>query len=606
MRSVCAPVRPAIEKLEARTERMPAPLLYDLTELQRHANRLYGFSAQRTLELAQSLYERHKLISYPRTDSRHLSQDVAQTLPKIVPAIAGDYPGLIAPGTGERMLGRRFVDDAKVTDHHAIIPTGVRRDESSLSPDERKLFDMICRRLLAAWHDDYIWLATTVITLVRSAGREDRFRSTGNATQQTGWKALDIGGGRSEQKKQADAEDGGDRGAEREQALPPDLAEGQAQRVLKAVLVKKRTRPPKRMTDATLLTAMETAGRTLDDKELSDAMKGTGLGTPATRAQIIEVLLKRGFVERKGRSLEATDKGIRLIEVVHPEVKSPAMTGRWEARLKAIERGQDQLAPFLAGIEDYVREVVGKVAMEPVRQPAAAPEQAAPQQRVAGRSGTLDEVLHNCFGYEAFRPNQENVCRALLAGRDVLLVMPTGSGKSLCYQLPGIMLGGTTLVISPLIALIEDQVAKLNALGLRAARIHSNRPRAESRDVATAYVEGEAGFPLYRAGAAARARVSGSAGAQETGAGGHRRGALHFTMGPRFPPGLPDHRPAPARASPGAGDRADGNGNAAGAAGHLAPTRPAGPGGVHPWLPAREHRHRSGEGSRRCPAGFGS
>ncbi len=478
-----------IEKLEARTERMAAPLLYDLTELQRHANRLYGFSAQRTLELAQDLYERHKLISYPRTDSRHLSQDVARTLPKIVAAIAGEYKDLIAPGSGERPLGRRFVDDAKVSDHHAIIPTGARRDESSLGLDERKLYDLICRRLLQAWHDDHIWLATTVITLVRSDGAEDRFRSTGTAIQQIGWKVLDIGSGKNERKKPANAGDGSDAPAEREQALPPGLTEGQPQRVLKAEALRKKTRPPKRLTDATLLTAMETAGRTLDDKELSDAMKETGLGTPATRAQIIEVLLKRGFIERRGRSLEATDKGIRLIEVVHPEVKSPAMTGRWEARLKAIERGQDQLAAFLRGIEDYVREVVGKTASEPVRQ--VLPDRKMPPP---DRSGTLDEILHKCFGFEAFRPNQEQVCRALIAGKDVLLVMPTGSGKSLCYQLPGIMLGGTTLVISPLIALIEDQVAKLNALGLRAARIHSNRPRSEAREAATAYVEGALDF----------------------------------------------------------------------------------------------------------------
>ena len=124
----------------------------------------------------------------------------------------------------------------------------------------------------------------------------------------------------------------------------------------------KKTRPPKRLTDGTLLTAMETAGKTLDDRELSDAMKESGLGTPATRAQIIEVLLKRGFIVRRGKSIEATDKGIRLIDVVHPEVKSPAMTGQWEAYLKRIERGQAKLGPFISGIEEYVREVVGKAA----------------------------------------------------------------------------------------------------------------------------------------------------------------------------------------------------------------------------------------------------
>src|SRR5581483_678601 len=144
----------AIESVEAQTQRMPPPALYDLTELQRHANRLFGLSAQATLDVAQSLYEKHKLISYPRTDSRHLSQDVAKTLPRVVEAIAEPYRAHIAPGTGERPLGRRFVDDSKVTDHHAIIPTATSPERASLSPDERKIYDLICLRLLSAWHDD--------------------------------------------------------------------------------------------------------------------------------------------------------------------------------------------------------------------------------------------------------------------------------------------------------------------------------------------------------------------------------------------------------------------------------------------------------------------
>ena len=143
------------------------------------------------------------------------------------------------------------------------------------------------------------------------------------------------------------------------------LAKDQAQDVVKVEVLEKKTRAPKRLTEATLLTAMETAGKTLDEKELSDAMKESGLGTPATRAAIIEVLLKRDYIVREGKSLEATDKGIRLIEVVHPEVKSPAMTGQWEAYLQRIHRGAAQLAPFMKGIEDYVIEVVGKVGQTP-------------------------------------------------------------------------------------------------------------------------------------------------------------------------------------------------------------------------------------------------
>lgn len=468
-----------IERIEAQTKRMSPPLLYDLTELQRHANRLYGFSAQRTLELAQALYEKHKVISYPRTDSRHLSQDVAKTLPKIVRAIQGDYEKFLAPGTGERPLGKPFVDDTKVSDHHAIVPTGVSPSRVSLDADERKIFDLVCRRLLSAWHEDYIWSVTTVITLVTP---DDRFHSSGTAVVQVGWKVLDI---QVEKKKD-----------EEEQTLPSGLERGQPQTVVNVEAIAKKTRAPKRFTEATLLTAMETAGKTLDDKELSQAMRDSGLGTPATRAQIIEVLLKRGFIVRRGKSLEATDKGIRLIEVVHPEVKSPAMTGQWEAYLARIHRGEAHLPPFIEGIEQYVREVVGK-ALTPPREVAsdvAVEKPTIPQAAPPDRSGSLPEVLKKCFGFDAFRPSQEEVCATLAGGRDVLLVMPTGSGKSLCYQLPGIVLGGTTLVISPLIALMEDQVAKLRALGFAAERIHSGRDRSTSREVCKQYLDGSLDF----------------------------------------------------------------------------------------------------------------
>ncbi|MFY9822742.1 MAG: DNA topoisomerase 3, partial [Thermoanaerobaculia bacterium] len=363
-----------IESLRAETKRMPPPLLYDLTELQRHANRLYGFSAKKTLGLAQTLYEQKKLISYPRTDSRHLSTDVAATLGDVIRAIEGPYLNKLAPGTGERPLGKRFVDDAKVTDHHAIIPTPTSPAGADLLDDERKIYDLICRRLLSAWHDDHVWSVTTVITAISNPPPSgigepvvDRYHSTGTLVDQVGWKVLDI-----ERKKKKDEKDGKDKKDEKKddgtadpapveenQDLPSGLAQGQAQDVLDVRAVAKQTRPPKRFTEATLLTAMETAGKTLDDKELSEAMKESGLGTPATRAEIIETLLRREYVVREGKTLEATDKGIHLIEVVHPHVKSPAMTGQWEAQLQSIQRGQGELAVFMKGIEEYVRGVVG-------------------------------------------------------------------------------------------------------------------------------------------------------------------------------------------------------------------------------------------------------
>ena len=450
---------------------MLPPLLYDLTELQRHANRLFGFSAQKTLDVAQALYEKHKMISYPRTDSRHLSADVAKTLPNVVAAIRNEYSDKIAPATGQP-LSKRYVDDTKVSDHHAILPTTVRKSRSEVSPDEWKIYDLIARRLLMAWHDDYITAVTTVITAIENPGFLDRYHSSGTVILQQGWKILDIAPEKkSTSKKKTASADGDDDLPAGMQALPEALREGQPQNVLDATATRKKTRPPKRFTEGTLLTAMETAGKTLDEKELSDAMKESGLGTPATRASIIEVLLEREYCERQGKSLAATDKGIHLIEVVHPEVKSPIMTGQWEAKLQRIHKGSEQLQPFIEGIEKYVTDVVGKVLSGPRQPRPAVGQQTPPPVRTASVTespvsalkapakkdpappqpprppaepfdGDLEKLLRDRFGYNGFRETQKKVCEAVTRGEDALLVMPTGSGKSLCYQLPGIARGG--------------------------------------------------------------------------------------------------------------------------------------------------------------------
>lgn len=510
----------AIESIESETQRVPPPLLYDLTELQRHANRLFGFSAQKTLDLAQSLYEKYKLLSYPRTDSRHLSHAVAGSLPQIVRTIEAPYRALCAPGTGDRSLGRRFVDDAKVTDHHAIIPTTTSPERVQLPPDEHRIYDLVCRRLLSAWHDDYLFAVTTVITAIRNGDKVDRYHTAGTAIQHLGWKALDRPG-----EKKVAANGRGAKQSEEDEvgsALPPQLAVEQTQDVINAEARNKTTKPPKRLTEGTLLTAMETAGKSLEQKELAEAMNESGLGTPATRAAIIEVLLKRAYIERNGKSLAATEKGIRLIQVVHSEVKSPAMTGKWEAYLESIHKGTAQLEPFLMGIEEYVRNVVGKVATrsgERLVQETGTPASAngtdtapgvnvAPTPVVAGSGETPAELLHRAFGFPSFRINQEAVCRAAIEGQDVLLVMPTGSGKSLCYQLPALARGGTTLVVSPLIALMEDQVSKLASLGFSVARIHSGRERAASRKACIDYLNGALQFLFI---APERLRVEGFA-----------------------------------------------------------------------------------------------
>src|SRR6201987_23197 len=240
----------AIESLSSETKRMQPPLLYDLTELQRHANRLFGYSAQQTLDLAQALYERHKLISYPRTDSRHLSEEVARTVPGIIRSIEARYRTLLAPGTGEWPLGRRFVDNAKVSDPHAIIPTVVSAEKAALSADERNIYDLICRTLLSAWHKDHIVAITTVTTAITKSEVVDRYHTTGSSVVQGGWKVLDLARARKKNEKSSEEDNA------TEPSLPPNLAEGQRQNVVAVRAVKKKTRPPKRFTEATLLTAM--------------------------------------------------------------------------------------------------------------------------------------------------------------------------------------------------------------------------------------------------------------------------------------------------------------------------------------------------------------
>src|SRR5882724_3675832 len=228
-----------IASVNSQTKRLPPPLLYDLTELQRHVNRLYGLSAQRTLEVAQALYEKHKLLSYPRTDSRHLSAEIAGTLPSVVKAISRPYSALLAEGTGERALPRRFVDDGKVTDHHAIIPTATSAAGCSLNSDEQRVYALVCRRLLQAWHRDFVWAATEVITELRPRAPAtepvDSYRSLGTAIEQQGWKILDLGEAKPPREKSTKTAPSSDDGrAVGESLLPPGLSRGKISQVLEA------------------------------------------------------------------------------------------------------------------------------------------------------------------------------------------------------------------------------------------------------------------------------------------------------------------------------------------------------------------------------------
>ncbi|HKP60261.1 MAG TPA: DNA topoisomerase 3 [Polyangiales bacterium] len=359
--------------LDRSLRRTPPPLLYDLTELQRHANQLYGYTAQRTLDAAQELYEA-QLLSYPRTDSRHLSTAVAAGLPEIVGAIAPRYPGLVAAGSGGRPLGSRYVDDRKVSDHHAILPTA-KTPARELGEIQRRIYDLVCRRLLAAWHADLVEAVTRVVSEVRSEDAQDLFASQGIAIEALGWKLLDPVPARAAPNAKL--------------PIPAGLALGDPLRVEDVVVHRKQTQPPKPLTEATLLTAMETAGKQLDDKALIDALRGAGLGTPATRAAILETLIARRYLERVGKSLRATASGVALIAAVHPLVKSAEMTGRWEQRLARMERGEERFEPFMRDIADYVKQVVAHESQKP--QPARkdrGPRRRKPKVRRWTRRGT--------------------------------------------------------------------------------------------------------------------------------------------------------------------------------------------------------------------------
>ena len=341
-----------------RKKELPSQL-YDLTSLQRDANRMLGFTADKTLKTAQSLYEKHKALTYPRTDSRFLPPDmiprVVQTM-KLLPEAYQKFVSGALPG-GKLTVSKRTIDKTKVTDHHAIIPTAKRADLSKFSEDERKLYDMVARRLLAAFYPACDYDATKIVTKVE----EHLFRTTGKVIVNNGWHDVPPLENPPKAKKKP-AEEG-----ESENPLPP-LQEGDIRPVHGTKIKEDKTKPPAPHTDASLLAAMETAGKELDDEELVRQMKGSGIGTPATRAAIIERLLKVGYAQRKGKTLNATDKGVMLIDVVPGELSSPELTGRWELALHDITDGEQDPQRFMDGIArmssflvDYARNTAAAV-----------------------------------------------------------------------------------------------------------------------------------------------------------------------------------------------------------------------------------------------------
>lgn len=328
----------AIEDTSSST---PPPQLFDLTELQRIMNRLHGLSASQTLKIAQDLYEK-KLISYPRTDSRYLSDDLYPQCREILCKLNASYAEKILPLHLEKLSkSKRFFNSAKVTDHHAIIPTG--QNTPQLDREEKFVYDAIATRFIAIFYPDCKKAHTTVHG---EAGGE-KFRAKGTRILEPGWFIL-------YQSEKADR-------AEDEQLLPAFEKGEQGPHELQ--IKSCQTKPPNHFNDATLLTAMETAGKSIDNEELKEAMKERGLGTPATRAGIIETLLKREYIRKDKKTLLATEKGIDLIMLLEkqPTLVSAEMTADWEYRLKQIEKGLFKVDDFMSGVRAFTKEIIGKL-----------------------------------------------------------------------------------------------------------------------------------------------------------------------------------------------------------------------------------------------------
>ena len=325
------------------------PAAYDLTELQRDANRKYAYSAKQTLSLMQSLYETHKLLTYPRTDSRYITRDVAATLGERLRAISvGPYKEAAQKVLRTKpMRLQAIVNDEKVTDHHAIIPTEQYVNLSALTHEERNIYDLVVRRFLAVLSEPYEYEEVKVTLSVD----RNRFYATGTTTRTAGWRALY---GMADDDEETEEEN-------RRQELPP-LSQGQSLPVQSVRVREGKTKPPARYTEATLLTAMENPASQVQDAKLRAVLSQTsGLGTPATRADIIEKLFDSFCIERKGKEIHPTSKGRQLIRIVPPDLKSATLTAQWEQQLQKIAKGEAREDAFVDEMRSYASKLVSDV-----------------------------------------------------------------------------------------------------------------------------------------------------------------------------------------------------------------------------------------------------
>ena len=335
------------------------PHLYDLTSLQVDCNKKFAYSADITLKLIQSLYEK-KYTTYPRVDTQFLTDDIYPKCPQILNGVSQariasqqKYLPLIQQlaATGKKLpKSKKVFDNSKVTDHHAIIPTGV--EANNLTDTERNVYDLVARRFITVFYPDCKFATTTVM----GQAADVPFKATGKIILEPGWRAVPP----SAAKMAATANDDDDKKDETERTLP-DFVKGESGPHLPD-LAQKMTQPPKPYTEATLLRAMETAGRTVDNEELRDAMKENGIGRPSTRAAIIETLFRRQYIRRQRKTIVATPTGVQLISIIKEELlKSAELTGLWEKKLRQIEHHEYSAPQFIAELKDIVTEVVNQV-----------------------------------------------------------------------------------------------------------------------------------------------------------------------------------------------------------------------------------------------------
>ena len=346
------------------------PRLFDLTSLQVECNKKYSFSADETLKYIQSLYEK-KLTTYPRVDTTFLSEDIYPKCPTILQGLL-PYANLTQPLLGKKLpKSKKVFDNSKVTDHHAIIPTGVNPSNGDLTINEKRVYDLVARHFIAVFYPDCKVSTTTVTGRVECKADEGKkkgdkltFKTSGKQILHPGWrlcfgKWIENAGSWQQEKKIVSDDDEGDK--KDESKTLPDFQKGE-RGPHSPTLTEKWTSPPKPYTEATLLRAMETAGKLVDDDELRDALKENGIGRPSTRAAIIETLFKRGYIRKVRKSLYATETGVQLISLIHEELlKSAELTGRWEKKLRDIEAHRYDAHQFIDELKTMVTQIVQEV-----------------------------------------------------------------------------------------------------------------------------------------------------------------------------------------------------------------------------------------------------